>query len=714
MTSPARALPTLLIVTDDPGQGGTAEVARRLSIGMQQDFRVFLACKLGSSNAAWRGLLEAAAVSLLDFDVEHANLWRSTYNRREPARLIAQLKPDLILFCDAAMVGSMLAAKGVAAAARIPYISVINGLSPDFASRLAPFAQQCRRGLEQAAALVFVSQATKQQFEAIFPDLATTRAVIPNGRPQSYFRPPDRLLREELRRRLKIHEDDLLCLSAGRLEPEKGQGRIITAFGRLAAEGRADGIRLAFAGSGREEHLEALRAQSARLGLACRVDFLGQRDDLPELLDAADAFLLASESEGMPLSVIEAMAKGLPVAASAVGGIPEQLGEDAGILLPPPTENEGGALEALARALLLLAADPQVRRELGQRARARAERLFGEAAMMSHYRALLREIATRPRRELKELPQEHWTIGGVTTLDYREPERIWNYLGDGWSANEPHGIWSVGRESFVTLPLRQEGCDSLRLIFEVTPLVTPVHPCQETEIFINGRRVARLMLTESLRQRISVPVKLFPGERLLELRLLHHRAVAPSRLDRSVDTRLLALCLHSLTVRPPRFWPLGHRISGGGFPEESLVWGWSFAESWGRWSDGARARLSFALPARPTGDLELIMDLRSYSARWGQRQRVRFMVAGQLCKEVRLAQRRRPRPVRLRIPRALLSQELLLDIELPDAAVPAQLGASEDTRALGIALHAITLRAAAPLPRGLVARRSRAAWLART
>jgi glycosyltransferase involved in cell wall biosynthesis len=101
------------------------------------------------------------------------------------------------------------------------------------------------------------------------------------------------------------------------------------------------------------------------------VDLLGERDDVPALLARADLFVLSSRSEGMPISVLEAMAAGLPVVASAVGGIPEiVIDGETGILVPP------GNVEALAAALSALLADPEERRRLGEAGRRRAGALF--------------------------------------------------------------------------------------------------------------------------------------------------------------------------------------------------------------------------------------------------------------------------------------------------------------------------------------------------
>ncbi|MGO8865032.1 MAG: glycosyltransferase family 4 protein [Alphaproteobacteria bacterium] len=695
-SAPAQSRPRLLVVTDDPGVGGTAEVARRIAVGMRDRYQVFLARKLGDDSEAMSRQLASEGVALVELNVDEANLWRATFNYREPALLLARLQPNVVLFCDAAMIASSLAAKQAAAEAGIPYVSVINNLGGDFAARYASVAEHYRRGLERAAAIVFVSQATRQLFEDAFRDIATPRVVIYNGRPPVYFRPVDPAIRRERRREVGADEDDILCLTAARVEPEKGQGRSIAALGMLAAEGRARGLRLAFAGSGDAAHLAELAGEIERWQLGERVRILGQRDDVPQLLDAADAYVLASDMEGMPLSIIEAMAKGLPVLASAVGGIPEQLADGAGLLLPAPADDERTHVGVLARSFARLTEDRYMSAQLGGAARERAERLFSETVMLARYRALLQDVARAPRTPAVGASGERWRIAGKVTLDFRDKARIWNYLGDGWSTSEAQGIWTVGKDSHITLPVVPNGHDALSLVFELTPLVTAAHPAQLTEVVINGRSVASLELTEALRQRVPVTAELAPDERTLDVRLVNSRAIAPRRLGVAADDREVAICLHSLTIKPRQLWPLDVRIAcnDASFPEECLVWGWSGPEPWGRWSDGTRARLSFALAAAPEHDLELLIELGTYTTRRWQRQRVHFSIAGHVCKEVRLKKSRLPSNVTLRIPRELLSTRVTVDIDVPEPVVPAAYGASDDIRALGVALHAVTMRKA--------------------
>src|SRR5205085_4555838 len=138
--------------------------------------------------------------------------------------------------------------------------------------------------------------------------------------------------------------------------------------------GRVPGARLVLVGEGPEE--PGIRALVGQLGLGEQVLFLGLRHDVARLLRAADLFLLTSISEGIPLTLIEAMAAGLPVVSTRVGGVGEVV-EDGltGLLAPSGDDGE------LADHLLRLAVAPAVGRRMGQHGRARARALFARSYM---------------------------------------------------------------------------------------------------------------------------------------------------------------------------------------------------------------------------------------------------------------------------------------------------------------------------------------------
>jgi glycosyltransferase involved in cell wall biosynthesis len=176
-------------------------------------------------------------------------------------------------------------------------------------------------------------------------------------------------------------------LAVGRLRHPKDFGTLV----RAAAAAPEGTLCVRVAGDGPER--AALETEIERL--EAPVELLGERGDVAELLATADVFVLPSRSEGLPMSVLEAMAAGLPVIASRVGGVGELVVDGTtGMLVPP------GDVNALARALERVAGDPGLRVRMGQAGRRRAEVEFGldrcRRAHVDLYRAALRQAA-RPR-----------------------------------------------------------------------------------------------------------------------------------------------------------------------------------------------------------------------------------------------------------------------------------------------------------------------------
>jgi glycosyltransferase involved in cell wall biosynthesis len=165
----------------------------------------------------------------------------------------------------------------------------------------------------------------------------------------------------------------------GNLYSVKGHRYLLEAAA-LVAEAMPDA---AFLVVGRGDLLAALQQTARALGVEERVFFLGYRPDVPGLLQAMDVFVLPSLSEGLPLSLLEAMGAGKPVVATAVGGIPEVVADgETGLLVPPADAG------ALAQGILRLLAHAELADRLGQRARLRAEERFSMTSMVRAYEAL--------------------------------------------------------------------------------------------------------------------------------------------------------------------------------------------------------------------------------------------------------------------------------------------------------------------------------------
>jgi glycosyltransferase involved in cell wall biosynthesis len=175
---------------------------------------------------------------------------------------------------------------------------------------------------------------------------------------ECFARPKDRARK---RAELGIAVDEWVIGTVGTLRPQKNHRLLIEAFAR--ASERLPEARLLIAGGG--DLRDALEGWAHDCGVAERTRFLGSRLDVPELLAAFDAYCLPSHYEGMPLSLFEAMAAGLPVVATNVLGIREVVQDEAtGLLLP------AGDAEALATAFVRLRRDPELAGRLAAAGRA--------------------------------------------------------------------------------------------------------------------------------------------------------------------------------------------------------------------------------------------------------------------------------------------------------------------------------------------------------
>ncbi|WP_376790593.1 glycosyltransferase [Thermoflexus sp.] len=206
--------------------------------------------------------------------------------------------------------------------------------------------------------------------------------LIPNGIPVAEYSLGEDV-RKAWRAREGYAEEDVLLVSVARMSPPKNHPLLIRAFATVACRDRR--LRLLLVGDGplRPELEDQVRV----LGLENKVRFLGVRSDVPEILATADVFVLSSEWEGNPLSVMEAMAAGKPVIATAVGGVPELVEDGVSGLLVPPAD-----AGALAEAIWKVVDDPELRVRMGCAAFRRAKERFDVGVMVRGYEALYEQL----------------------------------------------------------------------------------------------------------------------------------------------------------------------------------------------------------------------------------------------------------------------------------------------------------------------------------
>jgi glycosyltransferase involved in cell wall biosynthesis len=207
--------------------------------------------------------------------------------------------------------------------------------------------------------------------------------LVYNGVDAEQYHPATPDERAAARSLLGISDAQLVIMAVGSLKPLKGFDVLIRAAAPLLKT-RA-GARLVFVGDG--VNREMLHTLAKELGVADQVVIAGLRDDVDVLLRAADVLALSSRTEALPTVILEAMATGLPVVATRVGGVPELVEPDRSATLVPP--NDEAALRA---ALERLADAPDLRRSMGARGRAIVEARFKLERMVEAREALFEKI----------------------------------------------------------------------------------------------------------------------------------------------------------------------------------------------------------------------------------------------------------------------------------------------------------------------------------
>lgn len=239
--------------------------------------------------------------------------------------------------------------------------------------------------LRRARHVIAVSDALAERIVADYGVLASSVSVIDVGCDLARFAPRPASERAALRSERDLAPDRVVLLFVGALIERKGVDVLLDALGRAGAVDRSTTLVI---GDGPErDRLQALRRKRCP---EHDVRFLGERDhrELPTWFAAADAFVLPSRSEGTPTVLLEAMGAGLPVLASAVGGIPALLRSGGGTTFP--ADDAGAAADAISRILT----SRETRQRWGERA-LRESRLHGLDRQVARIAELYRASARR-------------------------------------------------------------------------------------------------------------------------------------------------------------------------------------------------------------------------------------------------------------------------------------------------------------------------------
>jgi glycosyltransferase involved in cell wall biosynthesis len=362
---------TIAHVLSSFGMGGQERVALDLAIGQRAAGHRALAISLESGGEGPLAAdFRAHGVEVIHlpkrpgFDVRMPFSLGALF-RREGVSVVHTHNPQPLIY------GS-LAAKAAGAA----LVHTKHGVNPGRGRRL--WARRAASRLVDAFVAVSAPTADVARAAAECPPRALR--VIPNGIDLGRFG-PDAAARAAIRSELGVDDRAFVAGTVGRLYPEKGHDYLIRAVTPLCA----DDFHVVIAGDGPER--ERLRAQVDALPRATSVHLLGARRDVPRLLAALDVFVLSSVREGLPLVIPEAMAAGLPVLSTAVGGIPQVVDEGAtGFLV------DHGDEAALRDRLARLRSDRALARRMGTRGREVALERYSSQRMVRDYLSLYEEI----------------------------------------------------------------------------------------------------------------------------------------------------------------------------------------------------------------------------------------------------------------------------------------------------------------------------------
>lgn len=365
----------ILLSTQDPGVGGVAQYNNSL-------LRALI--KLGYRVTCLQPQpFDEEVITIQEqLGIEHIFLKEDAINLLPNIFNHPDSKPDIIIFSNTSPFANFLIKK-VAIQFAIPYIIVEGLVEPHLAEQYSTYLDELSYQYAQARSVIAVSGDNLNLLYKLFKLPKLRGEVIYYGRPEEYFTERDLSVCNLLRKKYNIPLEAVVCFTCARIETRKGYQYQLEAIKHLMARSVWSQIYFVWAGGGifQPELEKELKTAVENLGISNKIIFLGQIPNVLDWLNVADIFVFPSLLEGMPLCVMEAMGKGLPVIASAVSGIPEELG-GTGKLITDPKINPQATVRELVETIEEWVINPQLRQSIGQSCKHRAENMFQEERMI--------------------------------------------------------------------------------------------------------------------------------------------------------------------------------------------------------------------------------------------------------------------------------------------------------------------------------------------
>ena len=366
-TSAARRRPKLLYLITRAERGGAQSHLLDLALGMREQFEIELATgEEGFLTEACRE--EGIPVHVVAGLEREIKPWEDLRGLGELLKLMRRIKPDVVHAhtFKAGFLGRFAAKQLKIASLYTVHMWPFGRAVPLTWRIAAPFCE--RMAARWCDRIVSVSElGVRTAAEHRICDPAKVVSIL-NG-----------ITDHPARARLD-HDRGLSCTMVARFTDFKDHALLLRAFARVPGEAR-----LKLVGDG--DTLPAAKKLAEELGIRERVEFKGSRGDVPEVLEQSDVFVLASKMETLPISILEAMRAGLPVIASDVGGVSEEVVDgETGLLVT------SGSVEELSSALSRLLTDKTLRMRMGRAGRKRFEQMFVAGAMIRRTRALYEQV----------------------------------------------------------------------------------------------------------------------------------------------------------------------------------------------------------------------------------------------------------------------------------------------------------------------------------